>query len=176
MSDPVSPLAAASQVLSLTSALAKLIEQSQASDKNSESLAEILAHLRGESIRITQELSARLRGLYEVLGKEKVLDKPISDLTKDLHWYNFSVRHRLNAARDEFYEMHRVLTSFMDDVTAVLVCSGTMDSATGAFSACATSKQNLDQIISGGKPVKDILGAMISAADEAQKLLQGAKK
>jgi hypothetical protein len=72
--------------------------------------------------------------------------------------------------------MHRVLTSFLDDVTAVLVCSGTMDSATGAFSACVTTKQNLDQIITGGKPVKDILGAMISAADEAQKLLQGAKK
>jgi hypothetical protein len=89
MSDPVSPLAAAGQVLSLTSALAKLIEQSEASDKNSESLAEILAHLRGESIRITQELSAQLRGLYEVLGKENVLDKPISDLTKDLRWYNF---------------------------------------------------------------------------------------
>ena len=50
ISDPVSPLAAAGQVLSLTSALAKLIEQSEASDKNSESLAEILAHLRGESI------------------------------------------------------------------------------------------------------------------------------
>jgi hypothetical protein len=64
---------------------------------------------------MTQEVSTQLRGLYEVLGKQDVLDKPISDLTKDLRWYNFFVRHRLNSVRDEFYEMHRVLTSFMDD-------------------------------------------------------------
>jgi hypothetical protein len=50
-----------------------------------------------------------------------------------------------------------------------------MDSATGAFAASVTTKQNLDQIISGGKPVKDILGAMISATDEAQKLLRAAR-
>jgi hypothetical protein len=176
MSDPISPLVAAGQVLSLTTALAKLIEQSKANDKNSDSLAQILYHLRGESIRITQELAAELRGLYEVLGKEDVLGKPISELTKDLRWYNFVSRHRLNAARDKFYEMHRLLTSFLDDVTAVLLCSGTMDTATGAFSVCDSTKQGLDSVISSGKSVKEILGAMINAADEAQKLLQGGKK
>jgi len=176
MSDPISPLAAAGQVLSLTTALAKLIEQGKANDKNSDSLAQILYHLRGESIRITQELAAELRGLYEVLGKEDALGKPIGELTKDLRWYNFVSRHRLNSARDKFYEMHRLLTSFLDDVTAVLLCSGTMDTATGAFSASDSAKQGLDSVISSGKPVKDILGAMIHAADEAQKLLQGGKK
>jgi len=175
MSDPISPIAAAGQLLSLTSALAKLIDQSEANSNNKETLAQILGHLRAESINISQQTSAQLRGMFETLDKAKVLDKPIRNLAEDLRWYNFFTRHRLNSARDQFYEMHRVLTTFMDDVTAVLVCSGTMDSAKGAFSTIIEVKQGLDSLLAQQKPVRDILKAMIDASDRLQAQLQGGK-
>jgi hypothetical protein len=104
------------------------------------------------------------------------LDKSIPQLIEDLSWYNFYRRHRLKSARDRFHEMYRLLTSFLDDVTAVLVCAGTAASARGGFWSGIEQKEELDKLMASRPPVRDLLMTMIKVAESVAARLQGASK
>lgn len=174
MSDPItSVFTNATEVLTLTSELARLIEESEASGGNRDNLTQILARLRGESVGIAQELARQLRAMLEDFDGFP-LDKSIPSMIEDLSWYNFIRRHRLKSARDRFYEMYRVLTSFLDDVTAVLVCAGTANTARSAFWTGIAEKEGLDKLMASRPPVKKLLTEMIAAADSVAARLQGA--
>jgi len=118
-------------------------------------------------------MERQLREMLEFFEAQRVpIDKSIPDLIEDLHWYNFRTRHRLNSAREKFHAMHRALTSFMDDITAVLVCSGTTASARGAFWSCLEEKEKLDKMMANRPPVRILIDNMIAAARNIQASLQ----
>jgi hypothetical protein len=130
MADPGSVLVAGTEALSLAAQLARLIEDSEASEENRESLNEIFDRLRPEARSISRNMGNSLRAMIEELDSWGIdPNRTINYLLEDLSWYNFVTRSRLNSVRSRFYATHRQLATFIDDVSAVLVCSGTAQSA-----------------------------------------------
>ncbi|MFP5264520.1 MAG: hypothetical protein ACLGJB_21755 [Blastocatellia bacterium] len=177
MSDPISPIIAATQVLDLTSALVRPIEENEESPDKETSLTEILNNLRAESFGIIRRSRNQVSEMLKDFDRQGVpIDKSIPELIDDLHWYNFITRHRLNNARERFYAMHRTLTNFMDDVTSVMVCSGTIKDPRGAFWKRVEEKEKFDKMMASRPPVRQLLLAMNDTAAKMEAQLQVGEK
>jgi hypothetical protein len=86
---------------------------------------------------------------------------------------NFIAKSRLKNAKDNFFNMHRQLSSFVDDVSTVLICSGTIASASSAYKRELSVKKQLDELMLSKPSIEKLLKNMIELADELHAELRG---
>src|SRR5580700_6657072 len=167
MSDFLSLLSAGTEVLSLTSELSKLLEENlENAQTENVGLATILYRLKGEAISISEEFPKQLREMIEGFKEDNVdIDRSFKSLLEDLHWYNFLSRNRLKAQRERFYAMHRQLTTFLDDATALMLCKGEGKRGSSAFRQGLEVKNRLDRLMLEDPSIREIFGQMITIAD-----------
>ena len=65
------------------------------------------------------------------------VNKSIKEMYEDLSWYNFISNSRLKGYEKRFHEIYQRLAAFMDDVTAVLICSGSTEPLRDCFYGAA---------------------------------------
>jgi hypothetical protein len=172
--DPVSALKAGTEAISLVAALAKLVKENKS--KESPSLTQVLGRLQVDAVRLSRDLENRIRNLLQNIheyGLNPVfsLEQQIAQLT----WYNFASRSRMKAFREECFAIHRQLTSFMDDATAILICEQRTMTAAGAFNASLAVKRQLDDLfLQSNVPIRTILDGLLATASRVSAELQDA--
>jgi hypothetical protein len=175
----ITALKAGSEAISLGAELAKLIKTLRADgDKNEKqtALADILQRLQVEALSLSRDFGYRLRQQVEEL-KELGIDPEltIEDHISNLRWYNFRSRSRLKAFREECFSLHRQLTTFLDDVTAVLICNNRVEDAKEAFQEAFNTKNRLDKLImSPTTPISVVIEEMLLINNHVSAELRGA--
>ena len=163
----ISAFETGSSTISLITALAGLIKEANDTDVSEDpSLVEILSRLRIEAIRLSTDLENRLRILGDRI-QEYGLNPTLSlnQQLENLSWYNFIHKSRLKTLREEFYSIHRQLTSFIDDAAAVLICSGRQHLAAEAFKNSLETKRNIDRLFLDPKtPLGTLVDGMLATA------------
>ena len=174
--EPVAAITAGKEAIGLVSALATLIKDVKKSSGPQTPLYELLDRLQIEAVRLSRDLENRLRVLLERV-REYGLDPAASldQQLKDLNWYNVMTRSRLKALREECGSIHRQLTSFVDDATALLLCEGKGQLASAAFAANLETKRTLDGLLlEKGLPVGKLLDSLLATASRVSADLQAA--
>jgi len=177
MPDSVTILEASATSLSVASKLVELIENAEANERNQVGLREIIYDVRSEAITLSTKAAEDLRSLIQELNDSNIpLEQSLSDTYNDLRpWLDFRRRSKLKKLDTRFHEMHRALTGFIDDISAVLICSGTQNSAQRAFLMGFQKKRELDELMMGNPPIGRILQEFIDVADQITVRLQGAE-
>lgn len=145
MSDIITAVTAGKEFLSLSVELVRLIEDSQTDEDHREGLFQILQKLSSEACNMTDIFQDELRKMIQDFDENNIdIDQTFEALLSDLSWYQLINKRNLKASRDKFYHLHRQLANFIDDINAVLICSGTAQSASQAYLSGLKAKQELD--------------------------------
>jgi hypothetical protein len=167
-----------SEAVTLVAALAKLIKENKGKPRTS--LSELLARLQIDALRVSSDIETKLQLLLEKLrdlglDPDKSLESQIEDLT----WYNWIRHAQLKSYREEFHAAYRQLTSFIDDATAVLLCEGSREQASGLktamFAEAYKKKRVLDTVImDSGRTLGGMLRTLLSTARQVTEDLRAA--
>jgi hypothetical protein len=118
---------------------------------------------------MAKECETQIASLLGNLSKAGVnIDRPINALIDECSWYNWPTKSMLKSLRAAFQSMYLQLSSLVDDVTAVLVCSQKLRNYREAFQAALIAKQDLDKVMQdyAHSSVKLVLERMRSLAQE----------
>lgn len=172
----VTALTTGSEAISLGTELAKLVKTLRTKEENPTSLTEMLQRVQIEAVRLIRDFEHRLRTHFENLqdlGLNPNLS--IESHLANLRWYNFRSRARLKAFREESFSLHRQLATFIDDVTAVLICNERVEDAKDAFNDAFQTKKELDAIfMNSNTPIKDVFSEMLRISSRVSADLQAA--
>jgi hypothetical protein len=167
-------ITAGTEALSLTAKLVELIKDSKRSG-SPPALLELIIQIQGEAVHISRQFGARAREMMESLSRLGVdLDKSIPQLLGELDgWLDWRTRSKLNGAAGEFHALYQRLTQFLDDVTGVMICTGSVGNASNAYVEGLETKQRLDGLMLSNPPVRRILEEIIEISDRLFAQLQG---
>ena len=174
MSDILLAVEAGKEFLSLSSELVRLINDSETDDQHRESLFQILQKLRIEADKMSDTFQEELREMIQDLEENGTnVDQTFEELLSDLSWYNILTKRNLKSSRDKFYRLHRQLANFIDDVNAVLICSGTVQSANQAHLVGFQVKQQLDRFMLERPTIRETLEKLLDISLEISMHLHG---
>ena len=163
MSEITAAIEAGKEFLSLSTTLVKLISDSQTDDEHKESLFQIVQKLQFEASKMNKAFQEELRRMMQEFDENNIdLDLTFEELLSDLSWYQLLAKRNLKASRDKFYNLHRQLANFIDDINAVLVCSGTVQSASEAYLIGLHAKQSLDQFMLKRPSIRETLEELLN--------------
>jgi hypothetical protein len=171
----VAGLQAGKEAIGLVSALANLIKDCKSPNEDP-SLKELLGRLQIDAIRLSRDLENRLRTLSDHiqeyhLNPALTLSQQFEDLTK----YDFVARARFKSVREECHAIHRQLTTFLDDATAMLICMNNQQATRSAFKASFESKRDLDRLfLDSNTPLGTLIDGMLATASRVTAELQAA--
>jgi hypothetical protein len=141
-----SALKTGAEAVGLASSLAKLIKETKDTEINKD-LTGVLRRVQIDAIRLSRDIENKLRNLSDQIGDYGLNPgKSLNQQFENLSWYNFVTRSRLKSLREECHSIYRQLTSFMDDVTAVLICANQQQLASEAFKSGFEAKRDLDRL------------------------------
>ena len=141
--------------------------------KESEPLVLSLRNLEKEALRISGELGNRLRQMNSDLRAMNIkTDQPLGALYKNTSWLKFPSRGLMRSLRTQFGEMYVELAGFMDDVTAMLICSDRTADAKLAFASGLQVKRELDEMMRNDPSIDEMILQMTTIADAIRIELQ----
>lgn len=100
------------------------------------------------------------------------IDKSIPKLYADLHWYNFISKSRLKDYQQRFTSMYQSLAAFIDDVTAVLICSEDSQRLSRPFRKAREMKKELDYLVNSDASIREISDRMLKMIEDIYARLQ----
>ena len=168
-------LEAGTAAINLISSLIGLIEKAKEQDDGgaNQSIAEILAKLPAEAIKLSKELLSRAEYAKQLFIDTGIpLDKSISDLEKD-YWFWFSDSYKI--VREIHAYSNALCTSIghaIDDFIAIAKCGGQLELVSGAFAESREKQNMIDGIVKRDIPIGEILDQMISFARQLRNDVQ----
>lgn len=164
------------EAIGLVSALATLIKDCKTSPNEDASLRELLGRLQIDAIRLSRDLENRLRILSDHIQEYHLNPAlSLSQQFEDVSKYDFITRARLKAIREECHGIHRQLTTFLDDATAMMICMQRQQLARNAFKASYESKRDLDRLFfDQNTTVGMLIEGMLATASRVMAELQAA--
>lgn len=89
--------------------------------------------------------------------------------------YSAVTRSRIKAFREECFSIHRQLTAFIDDATAILICEERTTAAARPFVDSLQVKRQLDELfMDSNVPRRTILDGLLATAGQVSAELQAA--
>jgi hypothetical protein len=169
----ISAFTVGTEAISLGAELVKLVKTLRAQTDKSPDLTEMLGRLQIEAVRLSRDFENRLRVTADSLSAAGIdVELTFEQQLNTLQWYNFVSRARLKSFREECSAIRLQLTTFIDDVTAVLICKGKVQDGKVAFLEAFTTKRELDALLASRIPIKDILSEMLRVAGQISAELQ----
>ena len=160
-------------VLGLVGEARKLLEKLDKQGQQDPTLGRLLDQLRSRAIQISHQVESDLADLRRDLEDAGVnIDRSIDDLLRDTRWYQWITRSRLHDFLDRFRKMEDYLRVLIDDVTALLLCSGRIHETEQAFAEARQEKIALLTRSSVQTRVVELFRHLIELSTELSKRLE----
>ena len=164
--DPITVFEAGASALTLAEKLADLVEESREEEK-APRLTEIIGSLQVSAVELCRDFGEEMRRIKADLESSGIdIDKSIPKLYADLHWYNFISKSRLKDYQQRFSSIYQSLAVFIDDVTAVLICSQDSQRLSRPFRKAREMKKELDHLVSSDASIREIADRMLKMIED----------
>jgi hypothetical protein len=142
--------------------------------ENQPKIADIINSLKPEAIQTCREISSELRKMRGDLRESGIdLAKSVTQLYKDLKWYNAITKLKIKSLERKFYAVYRTLAGFVDDVNAVMICSNSTERLGVPLIEAREKKKQLDELVNSEKPMNEIIDEMLLMNEMILAQLQG---
>jgi hypothetical protein len=150
----------------------KLVQLYENSHQNDPSLFELLAEMRPHALKTCQRISEELSELNMNFQKWNIdTSRTLWEIQSDVDWYNFLRKMRLNNVHSRFSGIYNELYRFIDDVTYVMICNGSVGFGTVEDKSLET-KQKLDSLVNANTPIRDVIQEMLNICHDLVLQLQ----
>ncbi len=173
--DITSVLGSASTVVSLSEKLVQLVETARAEDKNVR-LTRLISELDTSAVELCHDLREDLRVIRVDLSSAGVdVDSTLGELHEDLRWYNFVTRNRLKRFEKSFSGIYLSLSAFIDDISSVLICTGSVDTMHNALREGLELQTQLNRVLDSDRTLGEILGEISAVMDSIYRRLRDSR-
>ena len=158
--------------IDLASKLTEIIREYKKSGDNTR-IREILIDLKKAAIKITSNLNEELTSMNSELFSSGVdIHKSLNELYADLRWYDWPSRSKIKNCERKLKSVYEQLAGFIDDVTAIAVCSDNKEPLSLALSRANKRTQYLHSRFNAHLPIGQIFNSLIDIIREIKTELQ----
>jgi hypothetical protein len=132
----------------------EVVEKSK-SEEGTNNFTGIVNSLKIVAIDMCGDISKELRSMNVELRQSGIdTTKSIEQLYNDLKWVNFITKSKIRRYEKKFHEIYQMLSIFMDDVEAVLICTNQTQKLTEPFMKAYEKKKRLDELVNSNFPIE----------------------
>ncbi len=166
-------LTTGSAALDLTSKLAEIVKRYQETD-GSDRMASIILDLKKAALEMTRDFNDELQEINQEFFSSGIdVSRSLNELNGELSWYNFLTKSKINSYEKKFKSIYERLAGFLDDVTAIAICSDSKEPLSRALSAATERTYSLTDVFSPNTPIEQIFKTMQEIVRELHDQLQG---
>ena len=166
-------LTTGSAAIDLTTKLAEIVKRYQDSNE-SERMASIIFDLKKAALEMTRDFNDELQEINSEFFSSGIdTSMSLNQLNSELRWYNFQTKSKINSYEKKFKSLYERLSGFLDDVTAIAICSDTKEPLSSALNAATERSYSLSDVFHPDRPLSDIFNIMQQIVRELHDQLQG---